>query len=172
MRLWILLLFIMTSLCRAAILHVPADFAGIQAADQFPVFPLIQEKTGFLSGSPIDMESIAVFKYLRLILGAPQIAVLDALGVSLGQGFPAFVVDGRQRIAENLLQGLRQGVPDEVHADGVALNNGHTGVPIDDEPRQAVAFGVNKPEAVCCIRPGQAYCKAIIGGVLNPAGPE
>ncbi|MCB9472236.1 MAG: hypothetical protein H6678_00325 [Candidatus Delongbacteria bacterium] len=32
MRLWILLLFIMTSLCRAAILRVPADFADIQAA--------------------------------------------------------------------------------------------------------------------------------------------
>ncbi|MCB1048143.1 MAG: hypothetical protein KDC10_13180, partial [Calditrichaeota bacterium] len=32
MRFWILLLFILTSLCRAAILHVPADYPAIQPA--------------------------------------------------------------------------------------------------------------------------------------------
>ena len=59
-----------------------------------------------------------------------------------------FVVDGRDAVAVGSQDRPRNILAGKVHADGVALDDGHRAVDVHHEPRQPVAFAVDEAVAV------------------------
>lgn len=117
-----------------------AAAAGV-VADEGAVVALVEEEAGLLAAFPVGAEGVAVLEHEAGVegmrggvVGAPEVAV-DGVEAALGgKGAGAFVVDGVQPLgAVNGAEGVGELVADEVHADGVGLDDGGGAVDVDDE---------------------------------------
>ena len=120
------------------------------AFDQLPVFALVEEEPGFLPLLPVDEKFLAVLRHhVRRMVGAsPQVSVHSTQPGVEGYGLRTFVVDGRDAVAVGSQDRPRNILAGKVHADGVALDDGHRAVDVHHEPRQPVAFAVDEAVAV------------------------
>ncbi len=79
---------------------------------------------------------------------SPQIAVHGTQPGVERHGLRTFVVDGRDAVAVGGQDRPRDVLAGEVHADGVALDDGHRAVDIHDQSREPVAFAVDEAVTV------------------------
>ncbi len=148
------------------------------AHHQLAVLALVEEEARFLPLLPIDQELPAVFVHdVRLAVGSsPQVAVHRIQSRLVGQGLRAFVVDGREPVAEDRAQGRRDVEACSVHAHRVALHDCRAVVYVDDQPGEPVAFAVYEAVAVGLGRfdqtEGTAHVERHADAVLPPCGVD
>lgn len=152
--------------------HVQYAFAFSVFFEQAAVFALVDKESGFLSFEPIDIEFQAVLQGDEIVGGAVQVTVVRVDGGFEGKGGFRFIVYGGELPAHHFEEGFGYDFTLEVHAYGVELGDGHSGVDVDDQSRQVVAFAVNETVNVVVRVSDKPDSPAQGVGLGNPFFPE
>ena len=124
--------------------------------EQGPVLPLVDEKSCLLSFNPVYVEAKAVLHGGEIVRLPPDVTVLWLKPRFVGQGALGFVVNGCEAIAHDFLQRPADFILIAVHAHRVELNDGHSGVIVDDQPGQVVSLAVHETVHIVVRIVGQA----------------